>query len=111
MLAMCIISCSNITPISNLALPPVTVIKGNVYELESNSLVLKDESDKISVAYPNETTVKPVLFLNDTITVYGNLRPGTPGVFDAYVIKTESQTYIMQQPGGHIGIILQTGFK
>lgn len=102
--------CSDIVPISKVALPPVTVIRGNIEKIESASIIIKDDSENITVAYPNGS-IKPVLPLGGEIIVYGNLRPGTPKIFDAYVIRSESETTILQQPGGHIGFVLQTEFK
>ncbi|MDX1804991.1 MAG: hypothetical protein R3292_13015 [Alcanivorax sp.] len=101
-----------ITPVSKLMLPPVTTIKGTVSQLDDNGFMLTDASGSIFIQarLPEQ---KLNLANGETVTVFGNLRGGSPArVFDGYVIrKTSGEQIIISRPQPHIGFVLQTSFR
>ena len=104
-------ACARITPINNLALPPVSIIEGKVTDLDKRGFILVDNSGAIHVraTLPDHTPV--VLSPGERIKVYGNLLAGSEKEFDAYVIrKSTHEQIIVSKPSPHLGFILQTSF-
>jgi hypothetical protein len=103
--------CARITPIAQLALPPVSTIEGRVTQIDDGGFTLRDDSGAIYVRARLPGTAKLPLVLQDQVKVYGNLLGGPDRMFDGYVIKKSTgEQIMMSRPSPHIGFILQTGF-
>jgi len=104
--------CAKITPIKNLALPPVSTIEGNITKLDPGGFTLKDCSGSIYVKVELPKNIKSNLSLGEKVRVYGNLQGGRKRIFDGYVIKKSTgEQIIVSEPSPHIGFIIQSSFK
>ena len=104
--------CAKITPIKNLALPPVSIIEGNITKLDDRGFDLMDDSGSIYVRVELPENIKLKLSVGEKVKVYGNLQGGKKKIFDGYVIKkTTGEQIIVSNPTPHFGFILQTSFK
>jgi len=104
--------CAGTTPIKNLALPPVSIIEGNIKQLDKNGFTLMDHSGSIYVKaeLPGDKILN--LSVNETVKVYGNLQGGQDRIFDGYVIKKSTgEQLIISNPTPHFGFIIQSSFK
>jgi hypothetical protein len=104
--------CAGTTPITNLALPPVSAIEGNVTRLDEGGFTLADGSGSIYVKakLPGDRSLN--LSVDEKVRVYGNLQGGEARVFDGYVIRRSSgEQIIVSNPSPHLGFIIQTSFK
>jgi hypothetical protein len=107
-----LIGCAKITPIKNLALPPVSTIEGNITRLDSGGFDLMDDSGSIYVRAELPEDLKLKLSVNEKVKVYGNLQGGRKKIFDGYVIKKSTgEQIIVSNPSPHFGFIIQTSFK
>jgi hypothetical protein len=105
-------ACASPTPVSRLALPPVTLIQGQLSALDAQGFVLTDASGAIAVAAVVPKDKQGLLRSGQTVKVYGNLRSGAARVFDGYVVQTLSgENIIITAPSPHLGFILQTRFE
>lgn len=112
LLVLVLNGCSGITPIKNLALPPVTTIEGKIKQLHENGFTLMDNSGSIYVRTELPDNRKLNLSLDEKIRVYGNLQAGQTRVFDGYVIrKSTGEQIIVTNPTPHFGFIIQSSFK
>jgi len=104
--------CARITPIENLALPPVTVIEGAVTQSDDKGFTLKDQSGSIYVRVNSESGKGPAFKQGEALRVYGNLQGGSNAIFDSYVIEKDTgEQVIVNMPSPHFGFIFQTSFK
>jgi len=104
--------CAGTTPIKNLALPPVSIIEGQVTQLAESGFTLRDDSGSIHVRAELPDNRKLDLFAGETVRVYGNLQGGPKRIFDGYVVrKSTGEQIIVSNPTPHFGFILQTSFK
>ena len=105
-------ACAGTTPISKLALPPVTTIEGTVTKLAPKGFTLMDASGTILVRAEPESGKKLDLAPGEKVKVFGNLLGGPQRVFDGYVIrKASGEQIIVSEPSPHFGFVLQTGFR
>jgi len=110
--ALIFTGCTSTTPVKQLALPPVTTITGVVNQLDEDGFVLADESGTIYVYAKPQGNESTDIAIGENIKVYGNLRGGQTGLFDAYVIKRASgKQMILALPSPHIGCVIQTRFE
>jgi hypothetical protein len=104
--------CAKITPIKNLALPPVSIIEGNITKLNHSGFTLKDSSGPIYVRAELPKDSKLKISVGERVRVYGNLQGGKKKIFDGYVIrKSTGEQIIVSNPSPHLGFILQSSFK
>ena len=104
--------CAGTTPIKNLALPPVSIIEGNITRLDDSGFDLMDDSGSIYVRAELPENIKLKLSVGEQVTVYGILQGGKKKIFDGYVIKkSPGEQIIVSNPSPHFGFILQTSFK
>ena len=104
--------CAGTTPIKNLALPPVSIIEGNITQLDDSGFDLMDDSGSIHVRVELPETIKFKLSAGEKVKVYGNLQGGKKKIFDGYVIKKSTgEQIVVSNPSPHFGFILQTSFK
>ena len=104
--------CAGTTPIKNLALPPVTIIEGNITQLDKNGFTLTDNSGSIYVRAKLQDNQNLNLSLYEKAKVYGNLQGGPGKIFDGYVIKKSTgEQIIVSNPTPHFGFIIQTSFR
>jgi hypothetical protein len=104
--------CAGTTPIKNLALPPVSIIEGNITQLNDSGFDLMDDSGSIYVRVELPENIKFKLSVGEKVKVYGNLQSGKKKLFDGYVIKKSTgEQLIVSNPSPHFGFILQTSFK
>ena len=104
--------CAGTTPIKNLALPPVSIIEGNITQLDDSGFDLMDDSGSIHVLAELPENIKFKLSVGEKVKVYGNLQSGKKKIFDGYVIKKSTgEQLIVSNPSPHFGFILQTSFK
>jgi hypothetical protein len=107
-----LIGCAKITPIKNLALPPVSTIEGNITQLDNSGFNLIDDSGSIHVRAELPENIKLKLSVGEKVRVYGNLQGGKGKIFDGYVIKKSTgEQIIVSNPSPHFGFILQSSFK
>ncbi len=105
-------ACAGTTPISKLALPPVTTIEGTVTKLDPKGFTLEDATGSIFVRAEPATGKKLDVAPGDKLKVFGNLQGGPQRVFDGYVIrKSTGEQIIVTEPSPHFGFVLQTGFR
>ena len=111
--AVLIISgCAGTTPVSNLALPPVSTIEGTVTQLVTDGFTLTDNSGSIFVRAKLPDSKELNLSAGEKVKVYGNLQGGQEKIFDGYVIRKQSgEQIVVTNPSPHFGFILQTSFK
>jgi hypothetical protein len=104
--------CAGTTPIKNLALPPVSIIEGNITQLDESGFTLTDHSGSIYVRAKLPENKKLNLSIDEKVKVYGNLQGGREKVFDGYVIKKSTgEQMIVTNPTPHFGFIIQSSFK
>jgi hypothetical protein len=104
--------CAGTMPIKNLALPPVSIIEGNITQLDDSGFDLMDDSGSIYVRAELPENIKLKLSVGEKVKVYGNLQGGKKKIFDGYVIKKSTgEQIIVSNPSPHFGFILQTSFK
>ena len=104
--------CAGTTPIKDLTLPPVSIIEGNITQLDESGFTLTDHSGSICVKAKLPDNKKLNLSEDEKIKVYGNLKGGQEKVFDGYVIKKSTgEQIIVSNPAPHFGFIIQTSFK
>jgi hypothetical protein len=104
--------CAGITPIEKLALPPVSIIEGNITQLDDSGFDLMDDTGSIYVRVELPENIKFILSVGEMVKVYGNLQSGKKKIFDGYVIKKSTgEQIIVSNPSPHFGFILQTSFK
>jgi len=105
-------ACAGTTPISKLALPPVTAIEGTITKLDPKGFTLADESSSILVRAEPSTGEKLDVAPGEKVKVFGNLQGGPQRIFDGYVIrKASGEQIIVSEPSPHFGFVLQTGFR
>ena len=66
--------CAGTTPIKNLALPPVSIIEGNITQLDDSGFDLMDDSGSIYVRAELPENIKFKLSVGEKVKVYGNLQ-------------------------------------
>ena len=104
--------CAGTMPIKNLALPPVSIIEGNITQLGDSGFDLMDDSGSIYVRVELPENIKFKLSVGEKVKVYGNLQSGKKKIFDGYVIKKSTgEQIVVSNPSPHFGFILQTSFK
>jgi hypothetical protein len=104
--------CAGTTPIKNLALPPVSIIEGNITQLDQNGFTLTDNSGSIYVRAKLPDNKKLNLSIDEKVKVYGNLQGGQEKIFDGYVIKKSTgEQIIVSNPTPHFGFIIQSSFR
>jgi len=104
--------CAKITPIKNLALPPVSMIEGTITQLDDGGFDLMDDSGSIYVRAELPENIKLKISVGEKVRVYGNLQGGKKKIFDGYVIKKSTgEQIILSNPSPHFGFILQSSFK
>ena len=104
--------CAETMPIKNLALPPVSIIEGNITQLDDSGFDLMDDTGSIYVRVELPENIKFKLSAGEKVKVYGNLQSGKKKIFDGYVIKKSTgEQIIVSNPSPHFGFILQTSFK
>ena len=110
--ALMISGCAGTTPISNLALPPVTTIEGTVTQLDADGFTLMDNSGSILVRAKLPDNKALDLSVGEKVKVYGNLQGGQQKIFDGYVIRKQSgEQIVVTNPSPHFGFIIQSSFK
>jgi len=110
--ALMISGCAGTTPISNLALPPVTTIEGTVTQLDADGFTLMDNSGSILVRAKLPDNKALDLSAGEKVKVYGNLQGGQQKIFDGYVIRKQSgEQIVVTNPSPHFGFIIQSSFK
>ena len=111
-LVLAIVACARATPIKDLALPPVSIIEGQVTQLNGAGFTLKDQSGSIYVRAKLPDNQPLDLALDERVRVYGNLLGGQDRVFDGYVIRKNTGEQIMvNNPTPHFGLIIQSSFQ
>jgi hypothetical protein len=111
-LAIFLNGCAVITPINNLALPPVSSIEGNITQADESGFTLMDNSGSIYVRAKLPDNKKLNISIDEKVRVYGNLQGGQEKIFDGYVIKKlTGEQIIVSNPNPHFGFIIQTSFK
>jgi hypothetical protein len=112
MAALIISGCAGTTPISNLALPPVSTIEGTITQLDADGFTLTDNSGSIFVRAKLQDNKDLNLSAGEKVNVYDNLQGGKEKVFDGYVIRKQSgDQIVVTNPSPHFGFIIQTSFK
>jgi len=110
--ALIISGCAGTTPISNLALPPVTTIEGTVTQVDADGFTLMDNSGSILVRAKLPDNKALDLSAGEKVKVYGNLQGGQQKIFDGYVIRKQSgEQIVVTNPSPHFGFIIQSSFK
>jgi len=105
-------ACAGPTPIKNLVLPPVSIIEGNITQIDKGGFTLTDHSGSIYVKAELPDNQKLNLSVDETVRVYGNLLGGQERIFDGYVIKKSTgEQIIVSNPSPHLGFTIQSGFK
>jgi len=72
--------CAGTTPIKNLALPPVSIIEGNITRLDDGGFDLMDDSGSIYVRAESPENIKLKLSIGEKVKVYGNLQGGRKNI-------------------------------
>jgi hypothetical protein len=104
--------CAGTTLIKNLALPPVSIIEGNITQLDKGGFTLMDNSGLIYVKAKLPDNKKPNLSVDEKVKVYGNLQGGQERIFDGYVIKKSTgEQIVISNPAPHFGFVIQSSFK
>ncbi len=104
--------CTGVTPIKNLALPPVSIIEGTITRLDEGGFTLTDNTGSIFVRAKLPDNRKMNVSSDEKVKVYGNLQGGQEKVFDGYVIrKTTGEQIIVSNPTPHFGFIIQSSFQ
>ena len=96
--------CATTTPISRLALPPVTTIEGVV--------TLADDTGSIFVRARLPGGAAPGVSAGERVKVYGNLQGGQERIFDGYVIRRPNgEQIVVTKPTPHFGFVIQGEFR
>lgn len=104
--------CTNISPIKNLSLPPVTTIEGSITKLDVDGFVLTDSTGSIFVKAKLDNDKVLNITVDEKVKVYGNLEGGQERIFDGYVIrKMTGEQIIVTNPTPHFGFIIQGRFN
>ncbi|RPJ42055.1 MAG: hypothetical protein EHM27_04000 [Deltaproteobacteria bacterium] len=104
--------CAGTTLIKNLALPPVSIIEGNITQLDKSGFTLIDNSGSIYVKAELPDNKELNISVDDKIKVYGNLQGGRERIFDGYVIrKSTGEQIVINNPAPHFGFVIQSSFK
>jgi len=112
LLVLLLNACTGVTPIKELALPPVNTIEGNITQIDKGGFTLTDGSGSIHVRAELPGNKNLDLSVDETVKVYGNLQGGRERVFDGYVIKKSTgKQIIISNPTPHFGFIIQSSFK
>ena len=112
MFVLLLTGCAGTTLIKNLALPPVSIIEGNISQLDKSGFTLMDNSGSIYVKAELPDNKKLNLSVDEKVKVYGNLQGGQEKIFDGYVIKKSTgDQIIISNPTPHLGFVIQSSFK
>jgi hypothetical protein len=104
--------CAGTTLIKNLALPPVSIIAGNISQLDKGGFTLMDNSGAIYVKAILPDNKRLNLSVDEKVKVYGNLQGGQERIFDGYVIeKSTGEQMVISNPAPHFGFVIQSSFK
>jgi hypothetical protein len=104
--------CAGTTLIKNLALPPVSIIEGNIAQLDKRGFTLIDNSGSIYVKAELPDHKKLNLSVDEKVKIYGNLQGGQERIFDGYVIKKSTgEQIVINSPTPHFGFVIQSSFK
>jgi len=110
--ALLLNGCAEATPIKNVALPPVSIIEGNITQLYNSGFTLMDNSGSIYVKAELPDNEKLNLSVDEKVKVYGNLQSGQERIFDGYVIKKSTgEQIVISNPAPHFGFVIQSSFK
>lgn len=110
--ALLLNGCAEATPIKNVALPPVSIIEGNITQLYKRGFTLMDNSGSIYVKAELPDNEKLNLSVDEKVKVYGNLQGGQERIFDGYVIKKSTgEQIVISIPTPHFGFVIQSSFK
>jgi len=110
--ALLLNGCAEATPIKNVALPPVSIIEGNITQLYNSGFTLMDNSGSIYVKAELPDNEKLNLSVDEKVKVYGNLQSGQERIFDGYVIKKSTgEQIVISNPAPHFGFVIQNSFK
>lgn len=104
--------CAATTPISRVALPPVTTIEGVVSQPRAGGFTLTDDTGSIFVKarLPGGAAAGPAA--GERVKVYGNLQGGPERIFDGYVIRRPNgEQIIVTKPTPHFGFVIQGKFE
>ena len=100
--------CAGTTLIKNLALPPVSIIEGNITQLDKSGFTLIDNSGSIYVKAKLPDNKKLNISVDDKTKVYGNLQGGRKRIFDGYVIrKSTGEQMVINNPAPHSGFVIR----
>jgi hypothetical protein len=103
--------CAGTTLIKNLALPPVSIIEGNIAHLDKDGFILLDNSGSIYVKAKLPDNKKLNLSVDEKVRIYGNLQGGQEKIFDGYVIKkSNGEQIVISNPAPHFGFVIQSSF-
>lgn len=112
LLVLLLNACTGVTPIKELALPPVSTIEGNITQIDKGGFTLTDRSGSIYVRAELPGNKNLDISVDETVKIYGNLQGGRERVFDGYVIKKSTgEQIIISNPTPHFGFIIQSSFK
>lgn len=112
MFVLLLTGCAGTTLIKNLALPPVSIIEGNISQLDKSGFTLMDNSGSIYVKAELPDNKKLNLSVDEKVKVYGNLQGGQEKIFDGYVIKKSTgDQIVISNPTPHLGFVIQSSFK
>ncbi|RPH67281.1 MAG: hypothetical protein EHM83_01910 [Burkholderiales bacterium] len=104
--------CAGTTPISDLALPPVSTIEGTVTHAGDDGFTLADGTGSILVRARLPGGRKLNVSAGEKVRVHGNLLGGQDRVFDGYVIrKPTGEQIIVSKPTPHFGLVIQSSFE
>lgn len=104
--------CATTTPISRLALPPVTTIEGVVTQSNGDGFTLTDDTGSIFVRARLSGGAAAGLPAGERVKVYGNLQGGPERIFDGYVIRRPSgEQIVVTKPTPHFGFVIQGEFR
>jgi hypothetical protein len=104
--------CAGTTLIKNLALPPVSIIEGNITQLDKGGFTLMDNSGSIYVKAKLPDNKKLNLSVDEKVKIYGNLQGGQERIFDGYIIKKSTgEQIVISNPTPHFGFVIQSSFK
>jgi hypothetical protein len=112
LLAALAAGCATTTPISRLALPPVTTIEGVVAQPGDGGFTVKDDTGSIFVRARLPGGAAPGLPVGERVKVYGNLQGGQERIFDGYVIRrANGEQIVVTRPTPHFGFVIQGEFR
>jgi hypothetical protein len=104
--------CATTTPISRVALPPVTTIEGVVTQPVDGGFTLTDDTGSIFVRARLPGGAASGLPAGERVKVYGNLQGGHERIFDGYVIRrANGEQIVVTKPTPHFGFVIQGEFR